>query len=248
MRKNQLLFTGLFMLMSSLAYAQVNVARYELGIAVSNFVYQGDLTPSAMGSYRTMRFGVSLHASKIMNASFSLSTHLAIGGLRGDDAKYNSPEYRQQRNFNFRTPVVELSQQIAWNPLARNYADKGVSPYLFAGAGLNLLRIRRDYIRYNPEYFNALGEDVTARLARDAEHRVPRIIPVIPAGLGIRYNFTSRWTVNAEGAYRVVFTDYLDGFSKAANPSRNDHYHTLSIGAVYRIGKKNTLDCPVVKY
>jgi hypothetical protein len=43
-------------------------------------------------------------------------------------------------------------------------------------------------------------------------------------------------------------TDYLDGFSQAANPTENDHYGIYSIGAVYRIGKKNTLACPVVRY
>jgi hypothetical protein len=39
-------------------------------------------------------------------------------------------------------------------------------------------------------------------------------------------------------------TDYLDGFTKAANPSKKDHYYTHTIGLIYSFGEKNTLACP----
>ena len=70
---------------------------------------------------------------------------------------------------------------------------------------------------------------------------------MIPVGAGIRYNLSPRIALTAEGSYRLVFTDYLDGFSVAANPKQNDHYHTMNVGVVYRLGKKNKLDCPVVR-
>lgn len=228
--------------------AQTNTTQYEIGAGLSSFIYQGDLTPSSIGSFRTMRPGIYIHGSKILSSSFSLRTQLTIGGLRGNDATYDNPEYRQQRNFNFRSRVIELSQQLTWNPLGKNYTDKAFSPYVFAGVGISFLKIKRDWSNFNAEYFGALGEDVATRLTVDAAHSVPKIIPVIPVGLGVRYNLSPRWAVNAESAYRVVFTDYLDGFSQAANPDKNDHYHTISAGAIYRIGKKNTLACPVLRY
>jgi hypothetical protein len=221
--------------------------RWEIGAGLSAFTYQGDLTPSRLGSFRTTKPGISLYLARIMSPSLAWRTHLTIGGLKGDDAKYDNPEYRKQRAFNFRTPVIELSQQVVWNPLRRNYKDKGISPYLFGGAGLSFLRIRRDWSNYNAVYFDEVS-DVSARLAEDASHSLPKIIPVIPLGLGIRYGISSRLAVSAETAYRLVFTDYLDGFSQAANPKLNDHYHTVSVGVIYRVGKNNSLDCPPVRY
>jgi hypothetical protein len=67
-------------------------------------------------------------------------------------------------------------------------------------------------------------------------------------GIGLRYGISSRLAVSVESSYRLMFTDYLDGFSQAANPEKNDHYHSTTIGLIYRIGKKNMLGCPVLRY
>ena len=227
--------------------AQESAGKFEIGAAISLFIYQGDLTPRCLGSFETMRFGLNLQGSKIMSRSFMLRTNLAIGGLKGDDAKYNDPAFRKQRNFNFGTPVIELSQLLVWNPLGKNYNDKGFSPYIFGGAGVGFLKIKRDWNNFNAAYF---GDEsgIPQGLALDQQRTPPRIIPVVPIGAGIRYNLSSRIAVNAESSYRLLYTDYLDGFSKAANPEQKDHYHTTSLGAIYRMGIKNKLGCPVMKY
>lgn len=227
------------------AQSQINVPKYEFGLHLNTFIYQGDLTPERLGSFKTTRWGVNLFGSRVMSPSFSLRTNLAIGGLRGDDALYDDPEYRKQRNFNFRTRVIELSQLIVWNPMKKNYSDKGLSPYLFTGVGFNSLKIKRDWSNLNGEFFD---DDFLAKLALDTQHSVPKVIPVIPVGAGFRYNLSSRWAVSAEASYRLTFTDYLDGFSEAANPDRKDNYYTIGVGVIYRTGKKNTLNCPVVRY
>ena len=227
--------------------AQNNVARYEVGVAISAFIYQGDLTTHRFGSVETIRIGINLYGSKIISPSFMLRTNLAIGSLKGDDAKYNNPEFRKQRNFNFRSPVLEVAQLLVWNLFEKNYDDNGFSPYLFGGAGLSFLKIKRDWSNFNAAYFGD-GSDLPNQIAIDAQHSLPKLIPVIPLGAGIRLGLTERITINAESAYRLTLTDYLDGFSKAANPDKNDHYLTISVGAIYRVGKKNRLDCPVVRY
>jgi hypothetical protein len=99
------------------AAAQLIVPRFEIGAGVSSNIYQGDLTPNRFGSYETMKAGFQLHGSFILSPSFLARTNLAIGGLRGDDAAYDNPEFRRQRNFNFKTPVIELSELVVWNPL-----------------------------------------------------------------------------------------------------------------------------------
>jgi len=226
--------------------AQLTSSSLEIGASVGTFVYQGDLTPSRFGSFKTQRPGIGIHAAKILSSSLSARINFAIGSLHGDDGKYDKPEFRQQRNFNFSSPLIEVSGLIAWNPLRKNYKDKGLSPYLFGGAGVSFLDIRRDWSNFNAVYFGE-SSDLPGRLSTDANHSTPSFIPVIPVGAGIRYNLSPRIALTAEGSYRFVFTDYLDGFSVAANPKQNDHYHTMNVGAVYRLGKKNKLDCPVVK-
>ena len=225
---------------------ETNVPKAEIGVSFSSFIYQGDLTPEDFGSSKTIRYGVFLHYSKILNSAFMLRTNLAFGSLRGDDSKYDDPEYRQQRNFKFKTGLLEISEWLVWNPLKSNYDDKGFYPYIYAGLGLSIVNIDRDWSNYNAEYFNTT--DVTARLAEDSAHSLPTLIPFLPFGIGLRYNINWRWGVNAEATYRVIFTDYLDGFSVAANPDKNDKYHTIALGVVYRVGKKNLLDCPKVQY
>jgi hypothetical protein len=227
--------------------AQTNLPKYEVGISVGAFVYQGDLTPSSAGDYKTARFGVTLHGSKILSASFLTRTNLAISGLKADEANYDNPEFRKHRALKFRTPLIELSQLIIWNPVASNYKDQGLSPYIFAGIGAAFLDIKRDWSNYDAAYFGDASE-IPQLIANDAAHKTPKLIPVIPVGFGVRLGVSSRIAVNAEASYRVVTTDYLDGFSEAVNPETGDRYYSLSIGAIYRIGKKNLLDCPVVRY
>src|SRR3989337_3176904 len=103
------------------AKAKANVAKFQFGISAGTFIYQGDLTPSSIGSYKTLRPAINIFAAKLFSSSFSLRANLAFGKLKGDDAKYDNPEYRQQRNFNFRSPVAEISGIAEWNILGRNY-------------------------------------------------------------------------------------------------------------------------------
>jgi opacity protein-like surface antigen len=231
----------------SIVNAQINVPKFQLGAGIGTFVYMGDLTPTASGSYKTLKPALYLFASRLFSPSFALRANLAFGKLKGDDAKYDHPEYRQQRNFAFTSPVTELSGLAEWNVLGRNYIRRGFSPYLFGGIAYSFLKIRRDWSRLNTDYFGAESELVT-NLAIDAQQSLPKGLLVFPVGAGARYYLSDKIGINAEASYRIMSTDYLDGFSRAANPTKGDHYGIYSAGLVYRIGKKNTLDCPVIRY
>jgi hypothetical protein len=221
--------------------------KYEFGINIGFLVYQGDLTPRKLGSFETQKISVGLHASRILGSAFSVRGNLLIGSLSGNDALYPFPEYRQHRNFNFSSPVAELSAQLVWNVAGKNYAYKGFSAYLFGGAGVSYVMVKRDWSKIDANYFGEFSEIWTG-LAVDAAHQTPHIIPVLPVGAGAIYFFTPHWAINAEASYRFDFTDYLDGFSKSANPSRNDHYLNYAVGLIYRPFKKGRMDCPAMKY
>ena len=228
------------------ASQSVFFSKFELGLNAGLFIYQGDLTPSQFGSYKTLKPGLSFFFNRIISPVFSLRTNLALGGLKGDDAKYLKPEYRQQRNFNFNSPAFEVSELLVADIFKNNMSRRtsGLSPYLFAGLGFSVLNIKRDWSHFNAEFFSSEASTISG-LAVDQQHALPALIPVVPIGIGFRYPISSRISVSAETSYRVTFTDYLDGFSKAANDSRRDSYMTHTVGLIYQFKNNSWLKCPV---
>jgi opacity protein-like surface antigen len=239
----------LVVLVTTETNAQLHTSKYEAGANIGTYIYQGDLTPNRFGSLKTMQPGLGLYGTRYFSSSWGVRANLSFARLKGDDAKYNTPAYRQQRNFNFRTPVLEFSAVAVWKPFADNYLKEGngtLSPYLFGGAGLSLLRVRRDASNFNADYF-AEEPAVLTGLATDLARRTPRLLPVIPVGAGVQYGLTDQWFLHLETTYRYSFSDYIDGFSRAANPKRRDAYYNISIGATFKFGKSNSWKCPPVR-
>lgn len=224
--------------------AQIDLSKYEVGLSGGVFVYQGDLTPEKLGAYKTLKPQLALHLYRKISPSFSIRLNINRGKLYANEALYTKPDWRQQRNFNFTTPVTELSVQGVWNFLENKFPR--FSPYAFAGAGFAFLNIKRDWSNFNAAYFGD-GAAVTSGLAIDAAKKLPRITPVVPVGGGVRYYLNNRFSFLGETSYRLNFTDYLDGFSMAANPKKNDHYFSHSVGVMYSFVKKDkTMGCPTV--
>ena len=243
--------TGLFAfcLSCTCAYSQLNLSKWQVGVNAGIFIYQGDLTPSPLGSYRTLSPGFGLYVSRILSPSFILRTNLSRGSVKGADAAYSSPWWRKERNFKFSSRVTEISELLVWNILRNNSNEEGrkFSPYLYGGAGVSILKVRRDYSGINMAVF-AENNQVMEGLATDMSRKPPSVIPVVPVGAGVEYYLTPKLSLTAETAFRFTFTDYLDGFSQSANPKRKDYYHSHTIGLVYKFGSKNDYDCPAMKY
>jgi len=226
--------------------AQASVLpKWEVGLGVGPFIYQGDLAPSALGSWKTIRPGVSVFGSRILNRFFALRTNLTVAGLAGDDNKYGDVAWREARGLRFNTSVFEVSEVLVWDILGNNedHYKTRFSPYLFGGLGYSFLRVKRDASRFTTSFFGA-ESTVAEGLRADLEHSEPRGVPVIPVGVGVRYSISPAWSLSLESSYRVAFTDYLDGFSKVADPSKKDHYYGISIGVVYTFLRGKGLKCP----
>jgi hypothetical protein len=223
--------------------------KYELGMNLGTLIYQGDLTPSDLGSYRTMKPVIGIYGSRILSEAFSVRLNLAFGRLKGDESKYSEPDYRQQRNFAFTSPVTEVSGLLVWNVLGLKQNAVGIvnfTPYVFAGAGYSFIKVKRDFSRFNASHFGSTSEVATG-LDEDIAVAPPRGIPVIPVGIGVRYGISPKLSFTLESTYRHTFTDYLDGFSRAANPDLKDSYHSHTVGLVFSFGNKDKLGCPPVK-
>lgn len=225
--------------------AQQSSGKWMVGINGGAMIYQGDLAPSSLGSYKTPSFTVGIAAVRILNSYFAVRANAVFGKLRGDDAQYSSPEWRQYRNLIFVTPVTEFSAQLQWNPFGNNSNELGmkVTPYLFGGAGVSFVNISRDYSKLDTAVFSFNSKQQLG-LKQDTATLPPRSLFVLPVGAGLSFYLSPRWSLNLETSFRYTFTDYLDGFSYVANPKQKDYYHTHTVGLVYRFGGKDKLDCP----
>jgi len=220
----------------------------SVGLNGGIYVYQGDLTPQALGSFRTIQPGFSLFAKKPINYFLSARLHMSFARLKGDDSRYSEPAYRKQRNFYFTSSVKEFSGQLVWNIRGMNYEDRGIQPYIFTGAGVSFIKVRKDYSRMDPTVFGE-SSDVLTGLIADNAHGTPRALFSVPVGVGAEYPISNRFSVNIETSYRFIFSDYLDGFSKSANPKLQDHYHSTSVGLIYKFGNRDKgIGCPVMQY
>jgi hypothetical protein len=228
------------LVISVYATAQLKSSPYEVGIQIGTGLYAGDLAPTLLSPYKSPGIFLGVSGSKKLSDVLALEAGISFGKVKANDAYYSNPEYRQQRNFNFNTLITELSAGLIWNPLGR---ERMINPYFVAAAGLSFLKVRRDYSNLNAEYFsNDLA--ITQGLPQDIAHKLPRIIPVLPVGGGLRFSIGKKISINLQTTYRLMSTDYLDGFSKGANPNRKDHYYTHTTGFIYAFGGKNTLACP----
>ena len=228
---------------SSSLHAQFS-SRYSVGLNAGVFIYNGDLSPTQTGSWRTPGFVWALNGLKHFTPILSARLDLSFGKLRGDEAKYSSPEFRQYRAFAFNSQVTEITIGAEYSPLGR---QRKLSPYLYGGVGYSGMRIARDYSRYNEAYF--AGEPtLKEKLAEDAATSLPRGVAIFPVGLGLNYAINQKFSINTEAVYRYTRSDYIDGFSKAGNANLDDSYTKISIGLRYSIGNKDPYACPPMRY
>ena len=170
------------------------IPKYEIGVHLGTFIYQGDLTPNDLGAFNTMKPGFGISATRNLNSRYAVRFQLLHGWLKGDDAKYENPAWRQQRNFNFKTPVTELSLLLVRNIIRLIPNEAGIinfSPYVFGGISYSFLKIKRDWSKFNYRHF--AGETAIINgLNEDINHKLPKGIFSIPMGVGVRYGISRK--------------------------------------------------------
>lgn len=218
-------------------FSQEPRGRNEIGIHAGGFFYLGDLAPDVVGSYKTARPAAGLYYTRHFNSYWSARANIMFGELAGDDSLNKKPAYMRKRNFRFHSPLAEASLVAQFDVFGTNTETPvtKISPYLFAGIGVSFLNITRDWSRIDSSMIH-VGSSTLAGLTRDNLTKPPTVIPVIPMGVGIKYHAWQHIAFTAEINYRYTFTDYIDGFSYAANPERKDGYYSATVGAVYNFG------------
>jgi len=224
--------------------AQYQTSRYEFGVNVGTLVYQGDLTPGYAGEAKSLKPSLGMSVRRLLTRHLALSANLLVGKLAADESKYTDPQWRKDRSFNFTTRLTELSALAVWNfNKIREYYQPRFMPYVFAGAGLTLLHIRKDWSKVNTGVYGEVSQ-VQTGLAIDTLQSPHKVIAILPFGIGLKYRFTPQLFFNAAITYRLTTSDYIDGFKYAGNAAKRDSYYGISGGILYTFG---SYKCPPVK-
>lgn len=226
--------------------------NYELGLNLGAYVYQGDLSPQRLGSFKTIRPGIGISFGKPLSNTFSVRGIFNLASLKGDEARYSEPEYRQHRAFAFKTSVKELGVHLQYNILGNREFWPTVEPYLFAGVSAAFINTKKDFSNFDASYFGeARAGEIQNLLAEDNAERNRRTVLNIPVGAGLRFNLNTNWAITTESNFRFGGSDYIDGYSLSVNPAKKDHFFSQHVGVAYRIGSgksggRGRLGCPAV--
>ena len=243
MRITANLLTWPLVIVSVASHGQ-QTSRYSVGINLGTFIYNGDLNPSRTGSWKTPGFVWGLTGHRTLSSTIAARLELNFGKLRGDEARYSTPEYRQYRAFAFSSNVTEVVVAAEYSPLGN---ARRLSPYAFGGIGYTGMRITRDYSRFNAAYF--INEPLLKEgLVQDIAVSPPTNVAVFPLGLGLKYAISRKFSLHGEAAHRFTRSDYIDGFSKSANPDFKDSYTKYSLGVRLSLGNTDPYACPKIRY
>lgn len=208
----------------------MNAQIHEIGLFVGGSNFIGDVgatnyvNPNKLAVGAVYKWNKSTRHS--WRASFTQTT------LRGNDAHSDDPS-REQRGYQFKNSVQELSAGIEFNFFDFNLHDlrRQVTPYVATGLS---------YFRYDSQYFvNGATEFDKKEYAL-----------AIPMIVGVKSNITPNLVLSAEMGARFTFTDNLDasqpevaGAVKFGNLNNKDWYMFSGITLSYTFGN-NPCYCP----
>jgi len=209
----------IFMLLLSLV-APLRGQHRDIGVGIGGLTYTGDLVRNYdfTRNRPAVQFYLRRNYSDVVSIRYSLTT----GVISGDDDK-PIDVLGQNRNASFSIFILEGAATLEYHFL--NYKNSksllNWSPYFFAGFGV----------------FRILGAE-----AKTDDYS--SIQPVIPFGVGVKYNLDSRLSANLEFGPRKLFFDFLDNVSggdkrlknfQYGNEHDNDWYYFLGFTISYTL-------------
>jgi outer membrane protein OmpA-like peptidoglycan-associated protein/opacity protein-like surface antigen len=241
--------------------AQNSITEYlkplEIGLAGGVMSYEGDVDRPTLFNFKELQPSGGVFIRKHFSNHFAVRGNFLVGKLTGKDGNFTEPAWRKQRAYSFSSTVSELSAQLEWNILGNHRAysqtsmeesengrrytrytttfKKTVLPYLFAGAGV---------ITTDPKpIFNAAWDSkyTEARVMKtdvaDGQGKKTRL--GVHVGGGLSFHLAPNWVLGGELGFHTAFTDYFDGISQTANPSKNDWYIFGGLNMSYRLINTN---------
>lgn len=224
----------LFFVLTRLAGQSYKPFIWEGAVFVGTAMYSGDITPGSLPALREMRPALGAYGRIPLSQRIGLRTGVAFSFLTAKDAHYAQ---RASRGYSFHSEAFDLTVIGEFEPLGRDRfyvnargqiaMDRLISPYVAAGLGLAFVRVSPDFSQMNQESLQAA---VRADLNKGSSFTTP----VLPIGLGVKWDVKHRYSVAVESILRLTASDYIDGISKAAGPHSLDTYLVTSALFYYR--------------
>ncbi|MFZ9942016.1 MAG: DUF6089 family protein [Bacteroidia bacterium] len=235
MSKLKVIVVLLVVLLPSLASAQRYKQRWKsyrtevhFGAGVTNFLGElGGADQVGTDYFKDLEISetnlaISAGFRYRLSQVFSLNNTLTYGRVTGDDA-LTKEFFRNYRNLNFRSDIVEASSTVEValikEQVGARYRLKGIrgargfelSAYAFAGLGLFYFNPKGEY---RGEWVNLAELNTEGQGLTDTRKDYSRIQLAIPVGIGFKYGIDRRWSVGLQYGIRKTFTDYIDDVSK----------------------------------
>ncbi len=192
---------------SNIAFSQ----NFEVGLTLGATAYNGDIDIVAKNVGSAINPAIGLLVKYRLSNNFLVRGQALTTKLSASEKNHPSV-WRQERGLAFETKLTELSAVLEWE-----FIHLGrFTGFAFGGGGASFFNPKTDY---------NLPNNYISDVNPDTETKYSKITASVPMGVGLKYSLPKDFYLSAEAGYRYVFTDYLDGVSKIANPKRNDAYY-----------------------
>ena len=211
--------------------------KWEIGLLAGSSVYTGDVHCEKF-FLKALNFGGGLFARYYLSDRFTTRFNFQTGRINGNDVNYGTADHIA-RGFVFDSQILEASALLEYEPFAKRRYRGGefhriLSPYVNVGVGYLYSMPKTSYNEIkNDKLLTQINADKTAMTHGHI---------ALPFGAGIRYDLSRKVSIGVEGAFRVPFTDYLDGVSLSGNAKSNDWYYTGNVLLAYRFSHKMDSD------
>jgi hypothetical protein len=234
------LFALLFLL-PALVTAQKNKRyRWEVGVDLGAANFLGDLGgANQVGTHFVKDLEISLtspavgiHMRYRAGRYFAYRANFGFGKIYGDD-KLTQETYRNNRNLNFKSNIIEFSAVVeVYTSKERpghlyNYKKvKGwrhidIQTYGFIGIGGFYFNPKG---QFNGKWYDLRPYRTEGQGLKPGTKMYSNYSVCVPMGVGFKYALNRQWSIGLEYGLRMTFTDYIDDVSTV-------YYDRSAIGA-----------------
>jgi hypothetical protein len=201
-----------------LAKAQYFYSYNNFTIGAGVPVFRGDLNSSA----QTLRPSAVLAYSAPLTFKTSARLNLMYGSYGAADSLNGS----KARNLSFKSPLGEATLMIMHEFMKdkhkKFFKKSHLSPYFFYGVGICYFSPTAEYNgeRYDLRDLGTEGQNLPSKYGVAYAKPYKKVQLVVPLGAGLSYYVSPAFSINVEGAARMVSTDYMDDVSAASYPNQ----------------------------
>lgn len=214
---------------------------WEIYFGIPVTQYMGDIgganTASNWLGFKDISFR-ALRPGFIGGANYKFSDRLTFNGLgafgvwsqtdkrsrnekRGHAFNCFGMEFSASAQYYF-VPIKNIGRFSSLNRQGKRKKTIDIGGYIYLGTGVNVFTVRPN-----------------ESLKNDSRYKNSHFTFAIPVGIGVRYEPSQIWALEASLGRRFTFTDGFDGFTTIYSKHR-DVYYLLNFSVHYRISNWNT--------